>query len=504
MGINTKSSPLVVIAFDAGDPNFFLQWVKEGSLPTVGALMQQGGWGRIADPEQLSEWGTWTSLLSGTSRSRHGFYYFRQLVPGTYDLRLFSPPDTGVSPFWAHLRGRGKNVAIIDAPESELVPGLSGLQLADTADPPEVLHEARRVFGRQITVNDFSPRQDLNEDRGVYHRLLERVEKKGTLCRHLLAKDHFDLVVIGFYEAHDAAHRFWDYRSETRVGRDGAQTGELASAIRTVYQAIDRQIGLVLEELPSTANVFVVSCYGMEALYPTTGLMDMFFPRLGYQAASSPESLGPSIRLRSLPRRLAPRSWRVALHQHLPVRIQERLLAAQFRNSTNWSEAAAFAIPSLFTSFIRVNLRGREPQGIVSPGDAYTTLLTRLEEDLQQLVDPRTRAPAVSRVTRTAPVFGLAPPEVLPDLFVEWQSSPHFLARVVHPSAELVQQQPSYFRGSYHSHEGFLAAAGPSIGIRGNLGHIAVLDLAPTFLSLLGVPIPRALAGEVMRGVARS
>jgi predicted AlkP superfamily phosphohydrolase/phosphomutase len=270
-----------------------------------------------------------------------------------------------------------------------------------------------------------------------------------------------------------------------------------------VYQAIDRQLGLVLEELPSTANVFVVSCYGMEALYPTTGLMDMFFPRLGYHAASSPESPGPSIQPRSLVRQLVPRSWRVALHQRLPVRIQERLLAAQFRNGTNWSEAVAFAIPSLFTSFIRVNLRGREPQGIVSPGDEYTTLLARLEEDVRQLVDPRTDASAVSRVTRTVPVFGRTPPEILPDLFVEWQSSPHFLDRVVHPHAELIQPQPSYFRGSYHSHEGFLAAAGPSVGVQGDLGNIAVLDLAPTFLSLLGVPIPQALAGQAMRGVAQ-
>src|SRR5262245_4588322 len=225
MAIDTKASPTVVIALDAGDPEFIQRWAQEGYLPTLSSLMQRGCWGKITGHEQLSEWGTWTSLLSGVSRSRHGFYYFRQLVPGTYDLRLFNPRDTGVLPFWSHLRGSNKTAAIIDPPESELVPGLGGLQLTEwatrylpqrvvrpAAEPRVLLQEARQVFGPQITVNDFSPHKDIAEDRGVYRCLLERIEKKGALCRHLLAKARFDLVVIGFYEAHDAAHRFWDYR----------------------------------------------------------------------------------------------------------------------------------------------------------------------------------------------------------------------------------------------------------------------------------------------------
>ena len=160
MRIDTKTSPLVIIAFDAGDPDFIQHWVRQGYLPTLASLRQRGCWAKLADREQLSEWGTWTSLFSGISRGQHGFYYFRQLVPGTYDLRLFSARDTGVQPFWAHLRGGGKQVAIIDPPESELVPGLSGFQLTDwatrylpqrevqaAAEPAELLQEAQRIFG---------------------------------------------------------------------------------------------------------------------------------------------------------------------------------------------------------------------------------------------------------------------------------------------------------------------------------------------------------------------
>jgi len=510
MRIDTKTSPLVIIAFDAGDPDFIQHWVQEGYLSTLESLRRRGCWAKLAGREQLSEWGTWTSLLSGISRGQHGFYYFRQLVPGTYDLRLFGARDTGVQPFWARLRGGGKQVAIIDPPESELVPGLSGLQLTDwatrylpqrevraAAEPAELLREAQRIFGPQITVHDFSPHKSLDEDREVYHRLLERVEKKGTLCRSLLAKDRFDLVVVGFYESHDAAHRFWDYRPEAQANGHRHEINELTHAIRSVYQAIDRQIGLLLAELPSDANVFIISCYGMETLYPTTGLMDMFFPQLGYQGASTALLQSQKVQPLALVRRLMPQTWRVALQRYLPVQIQERLLAAQFRKGTNWQNATAFAIPALFTSFVRVNMRGREPLGVITPGAEYSTLLDRLEADLEQLVDPHTGNPAVRQITRTVTAFPPHPPVVLPDLFVEWQPGAHFMRRISHPHAELTQSAPSYFRGSYHSHRGFVAAAGPAIRVRGAIGEVPLLDLAPTCLALLGQPIPQTLTGKV-------
>jgi hypothetical protein len=74
----------------------------------------------------------------------------------------------------------------------------------------------------------------------------------------------------------------------------------------------------------------------------------------------------------ALAQRPAPKAWRVAFSQLLTYQIQERLLADQFRHGTNWHKTTAFAIPSLYTSYVRVNLRGREPQGIVEPGTRMT------------------------------------------------------------------------------------------------------------------------------------
>ena len=45
---------------------------------------------------------------------------------------------------------------------------------------------------------------------------------------------------------------------------------------------------------------------------------------------------------------------------------------------------------------------------------------------------------------------------------------------------------------------GFVAAAGNSIAPRGDIGEISLLDLAPTFLDLMGVNVPENLRGKVI------
>lgn len=512
MTIHAKPSPLVILGFDTGDPGFIQGWAKEGYLPTVASIMERGWWAQTAGAELISEHGVWTSLLSGISRNEHGYYYFRQLKPGTYDLEAVCGSDINAPPFWSHIKSKDKKVAIIDVPDTLPIPELPGVQIANwdvhntwnpdyyktTSEPAEIAQEVHRKFGPNLVPLERHE-SSFEDDRGIYRQLLGRVEKKGALCRHFLKRDQFDIIVIIFSESHAANHQFWKYHPEIR--EQGAKENELTHAIRNVFHATDREMGRILEELPQQANIFILSSVGMEDDYPISGLTEAFTRRLGYQV--SPESGGISLKPIDLARRVIPESWRVALSRRLSREKRERLLAEQFRNGTDWRKTTAFSIPSPYTSFIRVNLRGREPQGIVETGAAYVALLDRIESDLKQLVDPETNKPAVTKVTRTVEMFDCPPHVSLPDLFVEWQPG-RFMQRVLHPKTEIVQGKPDFFRRSDHSPYGFVAAAGSSIQKRGALGNVEVLNLAPTFLSLTGEPVSERMTGQTMTNMIKS
>jgi predicted AlkP superfamily phosphohydrolase/phosphomutase len=322
-----------------------------------------------------------------------------------------------------------------------------------------------------------------------------QVEKKGALCRHLLARDRFDLVAIVFGESHVAGHQFWKYHADSQEGAE-IEEDELTYAIRNVYRAIDREIGNLLTQLPSECNVFIVSSVGMEDQYPSTGLIEAFCRQLNYQTQQKNGSWKPL----DLVRQVIPESLRIALSKHFSRDKRERLLADHFRNGTNWRKTSAFAIPAAYTSFVRVNLRGREPEGAVNPGEEYKELLNRLEADLRQLIDPETNQPAVTRVLKTVDLFDCDPHPSLPDLFVEWKPG-RFMSRVRHRKIELMQKRPEFYRRSDHSSNGFVAAAGPSIQGRGGLEDTSLLGLAPTFLTLLGESVPPRLTGRGIESV---
>lgn len=499
-----SKNPLVIIALDAGEGDFVQQWTRAGDLPNIAALMRRGCSGTIGGPELVSSKGAWLTFWSGISPHEHGYYFDLQLKPGAYDFERVTARDASALPFWSHLRQGTKKAAVIDAPETCALGDVPGVQLADwsahnlfntarapvSAQPASLIEVVRRIADEPTAVLTYKPGAQPHEDLEAARLLQQRVEQKGKVCRHLLAQHDYDLIVVGFSESHTAAHRFWNYRG----GGD-----DLEHAILDVYHAIDREIGLMLAQLPAEANVFVVSPFGMKDQYRAQGFGDAFCRELGYQSFAAPVGLSPL----ALARRAVPPRWRAGVSRWLPFKVQERLQADQFRSATDWAKTRAFALPSINTSFIRVNLCGREPTGIVEPGREYESLLAEIEADLLALKDARSGKPAVEKVTQTVRAFRCRPPCILPDLFIEWQASSQVIERIAHPKMELVQEKPPYSPSSYHRFRGFFIAAGPSISARDALGEVAVLDFAPTFLALLGQP-QQSLTGRVMAEVMQS
>lgn len=492
-----SQTPLLIFGFDAGDPAWLVRWAQEGHLPALAQVLERGCWARTTGPELISEHGVWVPLLSGVSRSDLDYYYFRQLKPGSYDLHPVTGLDLKFTPLWARL-APDKRIAVIDVPEVFPTPGLPGVQIANwgvhlgwkSNDPAHRLYVEPPPLRGEIGARDLileNSQSTLAQDRGLRRQLLERVAKKGALVRRLLARESHDLIVVVFTETHTGGHQFWKYRHDVN--------SELHHAIRDVYQATDRELGQLLAHLPADTNVVVTSSVGLEDYHPTGGLTEAFCRQLGYQVApvSGPVSWKPL----DVARRLLPEAARVALSRFFLSRDQrEQLLADQFRRATDWSRTTAFAIPTFYAGLIRVNLRGREPQGIVAPGAEYEALLDRLETDLRQLTDPATGAPAIKNISRPGRLFGNSPPAVFPDLWVEWSPSRRFVDRVHHPRAELTQVRPEWCRDSDHYRHGFFAAAGPAIAGRGAMPDVSLLDLTPTFLTLLNQPVPPELRGR--------
>lgn len=499
-----RAGPVVLLGFDAGDPDLLERWAAEGQLPALARLMERGTWARTGGRDLLCEHGIWLSTFGGVSWAQHGFHFFWQPRPGSYELELVRGADLGVPPLWAELRGTGHRVLILDPPDTAPAPGLLGKQVSEwathshypplklAAEPPAALRAVERHFGSREQIGETIG-SSVEEDRRTLDRLLARAARKGHCLRQLITEERYDLIVATFAEAHTGGHQLWEYRRDAKGDGPRPDHG-LGDGLLRLYQAVDREIGGIVEALPPGANVFVVSSVGLLPQYPTEELVETFCRTLGYQAgfAAGPAPTGSSP-LRVL-RRLLPDPVRTRLSRLLPLGIQARLFSQKFASATDWSRTTAYATPGYYTGTIRVNLRGRESEGIVEPGADYDRLLDRLEADLHALRDAETGEAVIARTVRVRDVFPAPVHPAVPDLLVFWHGHDRPLLRVRHPRGELTQSPHAFHRGSHHTTEGVLIAAGPSVRNLGRIEEVSPLALAPTLLTLLNVPIPKRMA----------
>jgi predicted AlkP superfamily phosphohydrolase/phosphomutase len=207
----------------------------------------------------------------------------------------------------------------------------------------------------------------------------------------------------------------------------------------------------------------------------------------GHDFTSAPSLLG---RVKGL---LPPKTKRWLIDR-LPWRLRDRLGAQIQGAAIDWSHTRAFTLPTDLEGYIRINLKGREPHGIVEPGAQYTDLCQEIRARLEELANPGNGACAVRQVWIRDAVFPGDRQEHLPDLIVTWNAALPFAALASPRVGFVVGASPDPRPGT-HSPDGFLLATGAGIP-RGHQGDGHLLDVAPTVLTLLGLEPPAEMDGR--------
>jgi hypothetical protein len=148
---------------------------------------------------------------------------------------------------------------------------------------------------------------------------------------------------------------------------------------------------------------------------------------------------------------------------------------------------------------VRLNLKGREPFGQVKPGDEAEALVREIRAELLALKDPKSRKPIVEKVITAKEVFGPDHHPDVPDLMVVFRTDGGPIEAGYSDRVGLIEApiyHPNIPRSGDHTVESRLWITGPGIPAGQRLPAANVLDIAPTVLRLLKVPLPSHLDGR--------
>ncbi|MET0894986.1 MAG: alkaline phosphatase family protein [Acidimicrobiia bacterium] len=423
---------LAILQFDAASVAVLDRLLADDRLPVVADLRRRGVWHDLDAPATQFAAGAQHTLYSGVELEDHGLFYPFQWQPAdqrVHYMRSFEAPP----PVWERLGRRGTRTLAIDPYESrppeEPPPGalVCGWQLHDRVvlqkwDAPDGTHaRLERLFGAPEPVDEVFGRHSADEMLGLRRRLLGAPARVADAAHLLLQEAPFDLVWLTFCAAHVAGHQFWDVAQIDTHHLSLGERALLEGTLHDVYLAIDAALRRTLAALPPDADVILLSPVGMDVNTSRADMLpDMLRAILDPPAAPTNSRLGSSIwRLRAA----LPTGLRAKVANALPQRVALDLTARLELRGVDWSRTRAFAHPAENQGYVRLNLRGRERDGIVDPADA-DAVLDEIAEGLRTFVD-LDGAAAVESVDRVAERFGGgARSSLLPDLVVRWTARP--------------------------------------------------------------------------------
>ena len=349
----------------------------------------------------------------------------------------------------------------------------------DPRDPPipishpkDFSREMAKAIGLYRTIGWAEATWPLNEGRMDEATFLYDAERafddRERIFFERMKTDDWDLFVAAIETTDRVSHMMWRLIDPKHPMYDAALAAKHGDAIERVYRRADDLVGRIQAKLPPDALFIVMSDHGFHSFRRSVNL-NTWLVQNGYMVFEGQESAKKG--------------------------LADLFGRGKFWEGVDWSRTRAYAVG---LGQIYFNLRGREGQGIVSAGAEYKALQDEIAGKLGQLADPDTGEQVMRAVYRRDDIYKGEYLQYAPDLQVGfndgyrvgWQDTLGGVNRAV------VENNNRKWSGDHCA-----TATEISGGVFFANRKIAtetpsIMDLAPTILKTLGVPVPADLDGK--------
>ena len=374
---------------------------------------------------------------------------------------------------------------------------------SDWAYPPELKPELLAELGDFRLSPDERYRSSRYLDRFL-DDLTTSVENRTQAALYLMRTKPWDLFAVVYWDTDMVQHETWRLLDPTHPRHDAAEAAAQREQILAFHRKVDADVGRLLAEVENEPDtlVMVMSDHGFGPVHSfflinnwlvSLGLLKFkrnawtLFKRALFRLGYTPLNMFRIARALGLGR------LRKKMRFQQPAGLVNRIFLSF--DDVDWSRTRAFSIGSFGQVYI--NLAGVRPQGIVQPGQAYEELKETIARQALALRDPDSGQPLVERVYRREEIYRGPYLARTPDLIIQPRGWEYMaFGHADFGSNKLVE--PITGLSGHHRPDGLLIMAGPGIRPGTLLEGASILDLAPTVLHTLDVPVPQDLDGRVL------
>ncbi|MFO7975519.1 MAG: alkaline phosphatase family protein [Candidatus Hydrogenedentota bacterium] len=476
----------LLIGLDGAEPSLVEQWMAAGRLPNLARLREAGAYVPCASTTPPATFPAWTTCVTGVNPGKHGIIDFTRMREGAYGLEFVNSTQREAPALWNILSAADRRVGVLGVPATYPPEAVNGFMVSGFDSPvctrvdrsfvypPERYAEVKKWRFADFQETDIGPGWHAM----ALDKLLEGVAVKESVALRLYQREPWDFFMVVFGESDTVAHHFWLFHDpESPRHREGFE-----NAIARVYERLDKTVGRFMDAAGEDVTVGVVSDHGFGGAGTGVVHLNNWLSEQGYLTFAD-DTGEPLLKRAAL--KLVPGTWRGALFRRFR-RLATRAESASRFGGIDWANTAAWSEELNYFPSVRVNLRGREPQGRVAPEE--------YEEFRERLCAALRAWEPIANAWRREELFDGPHVERAPDIILELA-----LEKGYSHSCLRARGGPSFRRIGPDEYLG-----GKERGMNGNhrptgvlflsrptpVGFARLEDVAPTVLAEMGVPAP--------------
>jgi predicted AlkP superfamily phosphohydrolase/phosphomutase len=486
---------VVVVGLDGASLELLGPWMEEGLLPNLARLMGKGVSGGLESVIPPLTPPAWTTAVTGVPPAEHGVLNFARPRFGRATFDFFNALDRRVPALWDYLAAAGKRSLVLHLPAAHppfeidgvLISGIPVTNLKSDCTFPSSLKDdlIANVPGYKLYPNTLQ----LKGERDAYfHDAVATLRTHVEESLYLMDREAWDLLFTVWQPGDSLMHFFW----KDMDGRSGV--AEREHYIRDYYREADAGIGRIVEAAGDEAHVIVMSDHGHTGVHGAVYL-NKWLVENGYMDHRTTFGQGLDLLWLKVQRKFRRRFGKRRAfkdNQEQMTQIAAKMLE-KLEKGIRWGNTRAHAEPP---GYVWICTKDRYPLGTVEPGDEYRRVREEIRNGFAELTDPDTGEPVFDRVLTKDEAFDGPAADNAPDIVL--MCRPGFITEYgLRKNFTVGPSQGARFNG-YHVMTGLFVASGPCLKQGVTIDGARILDIAPTILHLLDLPVPPAMKGVVL------
>jgi len=452
---------ILVLGFDGASPKLINEWIDE--LPVLRAFKEQGVFGQTIPPIPAQTPVAWATFMTGKNPGNHGIFSFAMRKKGTYERKIIGPETLKSKTLWQILTEAAKKVAAINIPMSDkeevrglVIPGFLS-RSEGIPHPNNVKEKIKRKFKIEKVRGDLDTEtlDGVEADPDLFfEKVNEITDEMAEISLYLLQEEKWDFFMPVFMGLDRIQHFFWKYIDPAHPRHE---ENKYSKFVRDFYTRVDKITGDFLKSVDGDTLVIVVSDHGFCPVH-TEVIVNNYLEEQGFLTIKSEK-----------------------------INMEK-------------SKAVSYGYGDIW-----LNVKGREPKGIINPGEEYETMRNEIIEYLKSVtIDGKKPIKDIRKREELWWGHYLNEAPDLSTIFnVGYQAARQPEITNKNKLKRYVNENPRWSGGHDGTHnptdvQGILGILGPGPPNRKEV-KVHLWDITPTILGLMKIPVPADMDGKPLK-----